>query len=104
MTRRYGSGSHLYTQTSGDDPTFDYLDSSNFNALNLNNGDILSRQMIRTDNYQMNFTAQYQRKFGKHDVSALFRRAPDKGDGAGEVVRRVTQAHIHLTAGDPHGR
>ena len=39
-----------------------------------------------------------------HDVSALFRRAPDKGDGAGEVVRRVTQAHIHLTAGDPHGR
>ena len=72
MTRRYGSGQHLYTPTSGDDPTFDYLDSSNFNPLNFNNGDILSRQMIRTDNYQMNFTAQYQRKFGKHDISALF--------------------------------
>ena len=28
--------------------------------------------MLRTDNYQMNFTLQYQRKFGQHDVSALF--------------------------------
>ena len=72
MTRRYGSGSHLYTPTSGDDPTFDYMNASNFNTLNLNNGDVLSRQMIRTDNYQMNFTAQYARDFGKHHVSALF--------------------------------
>jgi TonB-linked SusC/RagA family outer membrane protein len=72
MTRRYGSGNHLYTPTSGDDPNFNYLDASNFNTLNLNNGDILSRQMIRTDNYQMNFTAQYARDFGKHHVSALF--------------------------------
>ncbi len=72
MTRRYGSGNHLYTPTSGDDPSFNYLDPSNFNVLNLNNGDILSRQMIRTDNYQMNFTAQYARDFGKHHVSALF--------------------------------
>ena len=72
MTRRYGSGNHLYTPTSGDDPSFDYLDSSNFNVLNFNNGDILSRQMIRTDNYQMNFTAQYSRDFDKHHVSALF--------------------------------
>ena len=72
MTRRYGSGNHLYTPTSGDDPNFNYLDPSNFNVLNLNNGDILSREMIRTDNYQMNFTAQYARDFGKHHVSALF--------------------------------
>ena len=72
MTHRYGSGMHLYTPTSGDDPSFNYLDSSNFNPLNLNNGDILSRQMIRTDNYQMNFTAQYSRDFGKHHVNALF--------------------------------
>ena len=72
MTRRYGSGMHLYTPTSGDDPSFNYLDPSNFNPLNLNNGDILSRQMIRTDNYQMNFTAQYSRDFGKHHINALF--------------------------------
>ena len=72
MTRRYGSGSHMYTPTSGDDSSFNYMDPSNFNTLNLNNGDVLSRQMIRTDNYQMNFTAQYARDFGKHHVSALF--------------------------------
>ena len=28
--------------------------------------------MIRTDNYQINLTFQYNRKFGLHDVSALF--------------------------------
>ena len=28
--------------------------------------------MIRTDNYQINFTASYGRDFGKHHVSALF--------------------------------
>ena len=72
MTRRYGSGNHLYTPTSGDDPGFDYLNPNNFNPLNLNNGDVLSRQMIRTDNYQMNFTAQYARDFGLHHVNALF--------------------------------
>ena len=72
MTRRYGSGSHMYTPTSGDDSSFNYMDPSNFNTLNLNNGDVLSRQMIRTDNYQMNFTAQYARDFDKHHVSALF--------------------------------
>ena len=28
--------------------------------------------MTRTDNYQMNFTASYNRDFGKHSVGALF--------------------------------
>ena len=84
MTRRYGSGSHLYTPTSGDDSSFNYLDPSNFNALILNNGDILSRQEIRTDNYQMNFTAQYQRDFGKHHVSALF--SIEKSEAESEPV------------------
>ena len=72
MTRRYGSGEHMYTPTSGDDPAFDYLSYTNFNPLTLNNGDILSRQMIRTDNYQMNFTVQYARDFGQHHVNGLF--------------------------------
>ena len=71
MTHRYGSGMHLYTPTSYDDG-FDYLADSNFNARQQNNGDFLSRQMIRTDNYQMNLTFQYNRKFGKHDINALF--------------------------------
>ena len=73
MNRRYGSGQHLYTPTSGDDPTYDYLDfETNFNAINTNNGNMLYRTMTRTDNYQMNFTAQYARDFDKHHVSALF--------------------------------
>jgi len=97
MTRRYGSGSHLYTTTSGDDPTFDYLNASNFNALNLNNGDVLSRQMIRTDNYQMNFTAQYQRKFGKHDISALF--SIEKSEAESELTYASKTKPYEFTTG-----
>ena len=72
MSHRYGSGMHMYTPTSGDDSTYDYLAESNFNQRTQNNGDFLSRQMIRTDNYQINLTFQYNRKFGLHDISALF--------------------------------
>ena len=72
MTYRYGSAQHIYTPTGEEDPMFDYLADTNFNRRTQNNGDFLSRQMIRTDNYQINFTAQYARKFGKHDISALF--------------------------------
>jgi len=72
MTHRYGSGMHLYTPTSGDDASYDYLADSNFNKRTQNNGDFLSRQMIRTDNYQINLTFQYGRKFGLHDINALF--------------------------------
>lgn len=85
MDTRYGSGKHLYTPTSGDDPTFDYLNATNFTKLTLNNGDYLSRQMIRTDNYQVNFTAQYNRKFGKHDIGAIF--SIEKSEAESEYVR-----------------
>ena len=72
MNRRYGSGEHLYTPTDSDDPSYDYLASTNFNPITWNNGNMLYRTMTRTDNYQMNFTAQYARDFDKHHVSALF--------------------------------
>ena len=72
MTKRYGSGSHLYNPTSGDDASIDYLADANFNPITWNNGNMLYRTMTRTDNYQINFTAQYARDFGKHHVSALF--------------------------------
>ena len=97
MTRRYGSGSHLYTPTSGDDSTFDYLNASNFNALQLNNGDILSRQMIRTDNYQMNFTAQYDRDFGRHHVSALF--SIEKSEAESELTYASKTKPYEFTTG-----
>ena len=84
MTRRYGSGMHMYTPTAGDDPSFNYLSETNFNKLNYANGDYLSRNMIRTDNYQINFTAQYARDFGKHHVSALF--SIEKSEAESEFV------------------
>ena len=96
MTRRYGSGNHLYTPTSGDDATFDYLAASNFNKLTLSNGDYLSRQMIRTDNYQINFTAQYQRQFGLHNISALF--SVEKSEAESEFVKgTVTKIYEFTT-------
>jgi TonB-linked SusC/RagA family outer membrane protein len=72
MQRRYGSGQHLYTPTSGDDSGFDYLDYSNFNGIEYANGNYTSRQMVRTDNYQMNLTFNYARDFGRHHVGAMF--------------------------------
>ena len=40
---------------------------------NLSNGDAqINRTMLRSDNYQMNFTASYNRDFGLHSVGALF--------------------------------
>ncbi|MBR1547113.1 MAG: TonB-dependent receptor [Prevotella sp.] len=72
MQRRYGSGEHLYTPSSGDDEAFDYLDYSNFNGIEYANGNYSSRHMVRTDNYQMNFTVNYARDFGRHHVGALF--------------------------------
>ena len=72
MQKRYGSGEHLYTPTSGDDPGYDYLNYTNFNGISYSNGNYSSRQMVRTDNYQMNFTVNYARDFGKHHVGALF--------------------------------
>ena len=68
MLTRYGSGNHLYTPTSGDNADFDYLAASNFNGVTTANGDYLARTMVRTDNYQMNFTAQYQRDCGQHHL------------------------------------
>lgn len=66
MIERGGSGSHLYT---GSDLN---LDESNFVTRNVTNGDQLRRSMSRSDGYQVNFTAAYNRTFGDHDVSGVF--------------------------------
>ena len=73
MVNRYGSGSHLYTPVAGTD--FDaLLDESNFREIKRANGSLsyITRNMPRTDNYQFNFTATYNRNFGKHELSGLF--------------------------------
>ena len=68
LTKRGGSGSHLYT---GSDVIYD---ENTTGVLRLvSNGGMLRRQMSRSDSYQYNFTLQYARTFAQvHDVSALF--------------------------------
>ena len=67
MLNRTGSGNHLYT---GEDAVYD---DTTMGVLRLvSNGGLLSRNMGRSDSYQYNFTLQYARQFGLHDVSGLF--------------------------------
>lgn len=96
MSNRYGSGNHLYTPTAGDDPEFNYLDEKNFIPLTLANGDYLYRNMTRTDNYQINFTASYARDFGQHHVNALF--AIERSEAESEyLVGQRTQPYEFTT-------
>lgn len=91
MNNRFGSGSHLYTPVGGENIE-DYYAPTNFPAIVTNNGDYLSRSMIRTDNYQINFTAQYSRDFGQHHVNALF--SIEKSEAESEyLVGQVTQPY-----------
>ena len=72
MDQGYGSGYHMFTPTGEEEPGKDYLGPDNMKMLTYSNGDELYRTQSRADNYQINFTAQYNRKFGDHDVSAVF--------------------------------
>lgn len=65
LLNRGGSGGHLYT---GDDID---LDESNFGTFTLDNGNLLTRTMNKTDSYQMNLTLSYARQFGLHNISGL---------------------------------
>ena len=97
MINRHGSGNHLYTPTTGDDPNFDYNAESNFLGLQRNNGDMLYRTMSRNDNYQINFTAQYNRKFGKHDISGLF--SIEKSEQESEYLQGQREHPYPFTTG-----
>ena len=66
LINRAGSGNHLYLD---EDP---YNATSNFSLLKLASEGYLRRNMTETQSYQFNFTLQYARQFGKHDVNALF--------------------------------
>ena len=91
MVERAGSGSHIYTPTGNED--WDVLMSDanfvlgNGGSVVLNGGSgsgYLSRNMLRSDNYQMNFTLTYGRDFGAHHVSALF--SIEKGESESEYL------------------
>ena len=62
LQNRGGSGNHLYLE-----------DEANvYPVYRLSSVGRLSRNMTETQNYQFNFTLQYARKFGEHDISGLF--------------------------------
>ena len=67
FTNRTGSGQHLYTPVNG-------VSATGHTGSTISNGDpsYLSRNQTRTDNYQMNFTLNYARDFGKHHVGGVF--------------------------------
>ena len=67
FANRSGSGNHLYTPVNGVSPT-------GHTSTTISNGDpsYLSRNTTRTDNYQINFTVNYARDFGKHHIGGVF--------------------------------
>lgn len=102
MTNRFGSGSHLYTPVGGEDLET-YYGEENFESQTYNNGSMsyLSRDMSRADNYQINFTAQYQRKFGEHDINALF--SIEKAESESEWLKGQVSDPYPFTNGQSNG-
>ncbi len=96
MTNRYGSGSHLYTPVTGSEDD-SYLAASNFVGTTTSNGNYLERSMTRTDNYQMNFTAQYARDFGLHHLQALF--SVEKSESESEYLTGQRENPYEFTTG-----
>lgn len=92
MVVRSGSGEHLYTPIAGQEAEWNALMAEN-NFLLANNGQPISngqeggflrRSMNRTDNYQLGFSINYARDFGKHHVGALF--SIEKSEAESEYV------------------
>ncbi len=93
MVNRTGSGKHLYTPVDGEID----LSESNFKPILLNNGDYLSRDMSRADNYQVNFTASYNRDFGQHTVGALF--SIERSESESEYLKGQVAQPYEFTTG-----
>lgn len=102
MKARGGSAGHLYT---GEDIS---LAEENFPELTMDNGNQVRRTMTRSESYQMNFILNYARKFGKHDISALF--SIEKGEsesrdlvGTGKNPLPFTDGQSNSMTGDENG-
>ncbi len=83
-----GSGNHLYT--SG-------LPASNFEMIQTANGNYLRRSSTNSHNYQMNFTLNYNRTFGKHDIGAVF--SIEKSEAESEYVWGKVPEPLSITDG-----
>lgn len=70
FTTRGGSGNHLYIDEGA--PNNNLTTPSNVKIQSVDNGNRVLRDFDRTDNYQVNFQANYSRTFGKHTVNGLF--------------------------------
>lgn len=88
MLTRGGSGNHLY---SGD------MSDANFNSIETQNGNLLRRYSTNSHNYQMNLTLNYNRKFGDHDVSAVF--SIEKSEAESEYVWGQVTDPLTITDG-----
>ena len=102
MTTRAGSGQHLYTPVAGQDFN-ELLAEDNFVAMTMGNANsasdpgYLQRTMTRTDNYQLSFTADYARTFGKHSVSAMF--TIEKSEAESEYIMAKSTDPYDFTTG-----
>lgn len=113
VKNRGGSGHHLYvtdpTQIIDNDPLVDYdettlegfhyTDFENFEQRILNDGQssYISREMTRSDSYQMNLMFLYNRRFGKHNVSGTF--SIEKSENESENVKAQGTHPLSFTDG-----
>ena len=101
MQTRTGSGEHLYTPVDGQDYN-SFIAESNLLMRTISNGTAqLNRSMVRTDNYQMNFTASYNRDFGLHSVGALF--SIEKSEAESEYLYGQRNDPYSFTNGQSNG-
>lgn len=87
FTARSGSGNHLYE---GDI-------TSSAKTYSVSNGNRLLRDGDRGDTYQLNFYANYERTFGKHNISALF--SVERSESEYEKVRYYKDDPLSFTNG-----
>ncbi len=106
MENRSGSGSHLYTPVAGQDYE-SLLTEENIKLANngapITNGDqaYLSRALDRADSYQLQFSANYNRTFGRHSVGAMF--TFEKGESESEWMRAYAYDPYEFTNHQSNG-
>ncbi len=96
MLERAGSGGHLYSGLTADGEELD-LSLSNFAERSLDNGNSITRNMSTSESYQLNVTASYARKFGLHDISALF--SIERGESESEYIDGKILSPLPFTDG-----
>lgn len=99
FTERSGSGRHLYE---GDI-------AASAKTYTVKNGNRLLRDGVRSDSYQVNFYAIYERAFGKHNINALY--SVEKSEAEMESVRyykddvlSFTNGQSNTATGSPDGQ